>query len=171
MMMRMLNAGGLEIVTDEERTADEDNPRGYFELEAVKRTNADDSWIEKSNGKVVKVISELLKPLPTGHQYKVIFMRRKLDEVLASQQKMLDRRGETNDITDDKMKELFAGHVEEVEALLRDRDDMETLFVSYNRVLAEPQKHAERINQFLDGRLNVEAMVEAVEPGLYRNRA
>ena len=121
MMMKMLEGGGLGVVTDGERSADEDNPKGYFELEAVKRTSKSDEWIENSNGKVVKVISELLKNLPNNHQYKVLFMRRKLDEVLASQKKMLIRRNENAEMDEEDMKRIFVAHLEEVETMLRQR--------------------------------------------------
>src|SRR5687767_8101595 len=93
MMMNMLRAGGLELLVDDRRTSDEDNPEGYFELEAVKKTHLDSSWVDAAPGKLVKVVSEHLRQLPSTHTYRVVFMRRKLDEVLASQRQMLIRRG------------------------------------------------------------------------------
>ena len=39
MIMQMLKAGGMELLTDEIRTPDEDNPRGYYEYEPVKKLN------------------------------------------------------------------------------------------------------------------------------------
>lgn len=171
MMMRMLEAGGLEPLTDEIRSADDDNPRGYYELEAVKRTDADPTWLDNAAGKVVKVISALLADLPTGQRYKVIFMRRDLEEVLASQLKMLDHRGEDRGDSDQAMKERFVAHLEEVETLLRSRDDMDTLFVNYRRTVEQPQKTITRVADFLDMDLDRERMHEVVEPELYRNRA
>jgi hypothetical protein len=172
-MMRMLQAGGLEVVTDQERTADEDNPLGYYELEAVKRTSRDPSWVTHAAGKVVKVISELLRTLPEQEniRYKVIFMRRTLDEVLASQKRMLERRGELADTDDHQMKQLFVSHLEDVEAFLRGRADIDSLFISYNRLVIDARLGAERVNQFLGNRLDLEKMIGAVEPTLYRNRA
>ena len=38
MMMKMLEAGGMQILTDNLRTADENNPKGYYEYERVKIT-------------------------------------------------------------------------------------------------------------------------------------
>jgi len=92
LMMRMLDAGGVPAVTDRIRTADDDNPRGYFELEAVKRTKQDPSWLDDAPGKAVKVISQLLCELPPDRAYKVIVMRRKLGEVSAAQKTMLEGR-------------------------------------------------------------------------------
>jgi hypothetical protein len=171
LMMQMLHAGGLEPVTDAIRGADEDNPRGYYELEAVKN-RGDFSWLERSSGRAVKLIAELLLSLPEGGPYKVIFMRRRLDEVLASQKKMLERRGEpvTTGGDDEALKSTFVGHLEEVESFLRRRGDIETLFVSYNRLIEDPERQAARVAGFLGGELDVRAMAAAVDPDLYRNR-
>jgi hypothetical protein len=169
-MMKMLSAGGIPPLTDEIRTADEDNPRGYFELEAVKRTDKDASWLDGAEGKAVKVISQLLGDLPTDRKYKVIFMRRKLEEILASQKKMLKHREEDSTAGDDELMTTFAGHVAEIEIWLRDNDHVEPLFVSYNRVMDDPRKQAERIAGFLRGPLDLDAMTSVVEPDLYRNR-
>lgn len=170
LMMRMLAAGGMDVVTDGERSADEDNPRGYFELEAVKRTDADASWLVDARGKAVKVISALLVDLPPGHLYRVIFMRRRLDEVLASQKVMLERRGEPQASPDAEMKELLASHVAAVERTLRAGAHFQTLYVSYNRLLEEPGAQIARLNGFLSGALDPDKMLAAVEPGLYRQR-
>lgn len=174
MMMQMLHRGGLPVLTDAIRSADEDNPRGYFELERVKQTRDDPSWLDEAHGKVVKLISRLLlelpPPAPERVRYKVIFMRRDLDEVLRSQKKMLERRGEDTTQNDDEIKELFVAHLEEIESWLRGRSDIDVLFVSYGRMVTEPRPGAERINRFLDGVLDVEAMLSEVDPDLYRNR-
>ena len=170
MMMRALEAGGLPVLADGLRQADEDNPHGYFELESVKRTVRDASWIAEARGKVVKVIARLLVDLPPGERFKIVFMRRDLDEVLRSQRKMLERRGEPEGPPDEEMRRLLLGHVLETEDWLRTRPEMETLYVSYNRMVAEPRPQAERINRFLGGTLDVDRMVAAVDASLYRQR-
>ena len=91
LMMQMLVQGGFEAVTDHIRAADTDNPRGYYELEKVKKLKEDASWLPETRGKVVKMVSQLLFDLPAGERYRVIFMQRDLDEMLASQEKMLER--------------------------------------------------------------------------------
>src|SRR5689334_7039557 len=112
MMMKMLAEGGLETVTDSLRTADDDNPNGYFEFEAVKEmTDGNTGWLKDAGGKVVKVISALLEHLPAGHRYKVIFMERPLQEVLKSQQKMLLNRDENSSISDAEMQDQFTKHL------------------------------------------------------------
>src|ERR1700742_3020455 len=119
MMMKMLAAGGVPVMTDEIRTADEDNPKGYFELEKVKELAKDHAWLEGAKGKSVKIISALLKHLPAQYTYNVIFIRRRIEEVLASQKQMLIRRGEPTDtVSDQKMADIFQRHVKDVESWL-----------------------------------------------------
>lgn len=170
LMMRMLELGGLPVLTDGERAADVDNPRGYYELERVKRLKADSSWVQGAEGHVVKVISQLLPDLPPSHRYKVVFMRRHLDEVLASQKKMLAHRGEDNPSQDQEMKELFIQHLDETERWLRQAPHVEVLYLNYTRVMTEPLAQSLRLARFLDVPVSAEKMASAVEPSLYRNR-
>jgi hypothetical protein len=170
MMMRVLAAGGLSPLTDGERAADEDNPVGYYELEEVKQIERDASWLAAAEGKVVKLISRLLVHLPQGRRYKVVFMRRDLDEVLRSQARMLERRGEPPGPDDGEMKRMFIAHLGQVETWLAGRPDLEVLFVSYNRMVKSPRENAERVSRFLGGALDVEAMARAVDDRLYRQR-
>lgn len=174
MLMGMLAAGGLELVSDGVRTADEDNPKGYYELEQVKELDKskDTSWLKAAQGKGVKIISFLLQHLPEGHPYKIIFMQRSLPEVLASQRKMLERRGEQPGDADDKeMTQLFAAHLEKVKTQLAARPHCDVLYVEHRDTLQEPAKVANAINGFLGDRLDVEAMTRVVDGQLYRNRA
>jgi len=171
MMMKMLTAGGLELLTDNIRAADEDNPKGYFEFERVKQIENDKAWLEDARGRVVKLISALLKHLPPAYNYKVIFMRRAMTEILASQRQMLIRRGEPADaVPDDKMAAMFNKHVAQVEAWLAAQPNIDVLYVSYNEVMKDSRPHAERINVFLGGSLKVEEMVGVVDSGLYRQQ-
>lgn len=176
LMMQMLQRAGIAPVTDGERVADEDNPRGYYELERVKQIATDRGWLAGARGRVVKLISQLLMELPPGGPYRVIFMRRRLDEVLASQRRMLTRRREHTELhrADFTMKETFAGHLEDVENWLRSRADIATLYVNYNRLIADPARQIARILPFLEAGgfsgLDGAAMGEAIDPALYRNR-
>ncbi|HNS01899.1 MAG TPA: sulfotransferase, partial [Anaerolineae bacterium] len=173
MMMKALEAGGLPALTDALRVADEDNPKGYYEVERVKQLDkGDTAWMADAQGKVIKVISALLEHLPAAYSYRVIFMQRALPEVLASQKKMLERRGEPTDrVSDEELTRLFTKHVQKVETWLRAQPNFQTLPVDYNRMLADPQPWVRQINQFLEGRLDEARMIEVVDPALYRNRA
>src|SRR5262245_44885322 len=122
MAMKMLEAGGVPIVTDGIRTADESNPKGDYEFERGKELekNGDPAWLRDARGKAVKIISFLLTYLPDGYDYQVVFMNRDVDEVLASQNKMLVARGETGDpVDDEKMREVYRKHLEKVGRFLR----------------------------------------------------
>lgn len=171
MMMRMLEAGGMSVLTDKIRTADQDNPEGYYEFERVKQIEHDRAWLEDARGKVVKMIAALLKHLPPEYTYKVVFMRRRMDEILASQKQMLVRRGEPTDrVSDEKMAALFRRHVEQVEAWLTEQSNFDILYVNYNEVMDNPLTHARQINHFLGGTLDVQSMAAVVDPTLYRQR-
>ena len=174
MMMAMLEAGGVEILTDLVREADEDNPRGYFEFEPVKQLAKDRSkaWLEDAPGKAVKIISELLKELPSGVSFRLIFMNRNLEELIASQNKMLVRRGEPPAAGDDeKMLLLFERHLEKVKQWIDRQSHFEVLFVDYKKVLEDPDGQAEQIRAFLQRDLDVTKMAHVVDRQLYRNRS
>lgn len=173
MAMKMLDAVGLGTVTDGQRVADEDNPKGYFEDERVKDLHKmdDKSWVRDARGKAIKVISYLLKDLPKENHYKVIFMRRNLNEVLASQKKMLDRRSEGSDTPDDRMIEIYKDHLWKVNWLFKHSPNFESLDIEYHTVVQEPRKQAERIREFLGLAIDVDKMAAAVDPKLYRNRS
>ena len=170
MMMRMLQLGGLPVLADELRVADYDNPNGYFEFEAVKQTADDPSWLEGSEGSAVKMVYRLLYDLPKDRQYRVLFMRRKLDEVLASQQIMLTRNGVSDNISDEQMLKLFRAEIDSFYQWVAKQRHIELIDVDYNRMLSDPRRELERVDEFLGGSLNVEEMVGGVDQGLYRNR-
>jgi hypothetical protein len=172
MMMKMLEAGGVPIMTDALRTADIDNPKGYYEYERVKELEkeTDKSYIREGRGKALKVISFLLKELPDDNFYRIVFMRRDLGEVISSQNKMLDRRGE-NAITDDEMMaEAYRNHLAAVRILVRKKSNFEILEVRYDAAVKQPKDAARAVNAFLGGTLDEAAMVAAVDAELYRNR-
>ncbi len=172
MMMKMLDATGLPIMTDHERTADEDNPKGYFEFERVKdlKQEPDKSWVRGARGKVLKVISHLLEDLPDENFYRVVLMRRDFDEIIASQNKMLDRRGEENPIEDAEAKESYIRHLVDVRFMVRKRPNFDMIEVEFGKALEAPQTFVADINDFLGGGLDLDAMMSIVEPDLYRNR-
>ena len=174
MMMNMLAAGGLEILSDGERAADIDNPKGYFELERIKNLEkeTDKSYLRAARGKAVKVISFLIKDLPDENDYRVLFMRRDLDEVLASQQKMIDRL-ESGDTDADAaaMKEAFRNDIARVRVLCRTRPNFALCEIRYKDAVGDPAAASRAVNAFLGGRLDEAAMRAAVDAALYRNRA
>ncbi len=173
MVMKMLEAGGLPVLTDGLRTADEDNPKGYYEVERVKdlAEEKDKAWLAQARGKGIKVISYLLRSLPSRFNYRVVFIRREMEEVLASQRKMLARRGEPEDTAPERMRQLFEDDLWRASYQLKRRPEFETIELSYASVLARPLEEARRLAAFIGGGLDAEAMAAAVDPQLYRNRA
>jgi hypothetical protein len=172
MMMKMLSEGGLEVVTDAIRAADEDNPNGYFEFEPIKQLTAGQTaWLETAGGKLIKVISALLEHLPTNHEYKVVFMERAIQEILASQQKMLQRRNEASGAPDQELAVQFSEHLKAIKYWLARQPHMSVLYVDYNRLMADPDAFCRPVADFLGIPLDVERMRSVPNERLYRNRA
>jgi hypothetical protein len=172
LMMQMLVAGGLSPLSDGERKADTDNPRGYLEWERIKQLPNDPGLISEGEGKVVKVISRLLLALPSGHEYRVIFMQRPLPEVLASQDAMMRRRGTFKEGANPAiMSAAFEKHLREVYAWLEGKSYVQSLLVPYHDVLKNSEEICRRLVDFLGLPLNAEAMKQQVDASLYRNRA
>jgi len=171
MMMKILAEGGLEIISDAVRTADEDNPNGYFEFEPVKQLgDGNTRWFSNAEGKVVKIISNLLEYLPKEYRYKIIFMERQLDEILASQQKMLKNRQERSLSEDNQIREQFDNHLAAVKYWLARQPNMDVLYINYNHLLNNPQEFVSQVVGFIKMPLAVEKMLEVPSQKLYRNR-
>ena len=171
MMMQMIDCGGLPVLTDDVRAPDEDNPKGYYEFEPVKKTKEDPSWIEQGVGKAVKMVHLLLLDLPLSHRYRVIFMRRNLEEVIQSQDVMLARSGKpTDDLPPERLKRIYKVQIDDALARMRRNfDHFRFIEVNYNQLMKDPQPQAERVSALLDG-LDVERMISVVDTSLYRRR-
>jgi hypothetical protein len=172
MMMKMLVEGGLPAVMDSTRQADEDNPNGYFEIEASKSLKeGDKKWLYEAPGKVVKVISYLLEFLPDDLSYDVIFMEREISEVLASQHKMLQRRDETSTLSDAEMEAQFREHLRAVKYWSARKSNMRILFVKYSEMVKSPESLCKSVVEFLGLPLDLKAMQAVPSQSLYRNRS
>lgn len=172
MMMKMLEAGGLPILTDNLREADANNPKGYYEFERVKELpNGDYGWIPEAGGKVVKIVTGLIMSLPSDARFKVIFMQRAMKEVLSSQKKMLGRLGKEDDkVEDEKMKKIYQEHLKQVNAWISKQPNIEVLYVNYNTMLGSPLESLQKVNEFLGGDMDVNIMAGVVDKELYRER-
>ncbi|MGA1842758.1 MAG: sulfotransferase domain-containing protein [bacterium] len=175
MLMKMLEAGGVEIVTDGKRTADDDNPKGYYELEKVKTLDKglNNSWLREFRGRAIKIISYFLESLPDNNKYKVIFIDRNIEEVMASQNKMLANRNKPvpeDEAAEKLMIRNFEKHLRKIKNTVLKRPWFDVLYINHNDILKGPQEEARKINSFLGGKLNEEKMACVVDPDLYRNR-
>ena len=172
MMMKMLDAGGQEILTDNLREADANNPNGYYEFERVKQlTDGDFAWIPEAGGKVVKIVTGLIMNLPPGYKYKVIFMQRAMKEVLSSQKKMLGRLGKEDDkVEDEKMKKIYQQHLKDVNVWISKQPNIEVVYVNYNTMLSNPLDSLRKVIDFLGGEMDVNVMAGVINKDLYRER-
>lgn len=172
MMMKMLETGGLRILTDNIRIADDDNLQGYYEFERVKQLrDGDIDWLKDAGGSVIKVISALLEHLPSGYYYKIVFMEREMMEILSSQRKMLERRGKPgNPAEDGKFVELYRKHLDKIKNWLAHQTNMDVLYIPYNEMVKHPAEYAEKVAEFLGISLDVKAMGEVPQDQFYRQR-
>jgi hypothetical protein len=158
-------------LVDGVREADEDNPRGYFEFEPVKKTGRAHDWLPAARGKAVKIIYRLLYDLPPGYEYRVIFMQRDMHEVLASQRKMLERQGTTGStLSDEQLGAAFHKELERIRMWLAGQASFAVREVDYNAMFADVRPQVKTINDFLGGNLDLGAMSAVVDASLYRNR-
>ncbi|MBI5055010.1 MAG: sulfotransferase domain-containing protein [Nitrospirae bacterium] len=174
MMMKMLDACKMPLLIDNIRKPDEDNPKGYYEFEKVKDLEKDNSWLDLARGKVVKIVSPLLRYLNMDKKfrYRIIFMLRSIDEILASQKKMAARLQQKEDNIDDNvLRQNYSVHLEEVKKWMGQQENMEVLYVNYSDAIDDPVAAAENIGSFLGTKLNMQDMTKVVDSSLYRNRA
>ncbi len=171
LMMRMLNAGGIPALCDEHRTPDADNPNGYYEFEDVKSIENYSTWIDRAPGHAVKMVYSLLKHLPTDREYRIVFMRRHVDEILQSQKQMLERNGIQTDIPDATLRALFEHELRQFYAWLPSQTHLKLVNISYNELLSRPDSTISQINRHLDHGLDTEGMIRMIDPSLYRHRA
>ena len=171
MVMQMLVAGGMPALTDQVRLPDENNPRGYFEYTRVKSLRNDTSWLDEAIGKSLKVIHLLLAELPEDRRYRVIFIKRDLNEVVESQTKMLTRAGRTGaNLPAGTLVGIFDKEMTRILKWLSEKPNFEVLLVHYEDLIKMPLEESRKINAFLGGLLNENAMAEAVDKTLYRSR-
>lgn len=168
--MALLRAGGVELVTDGVRAADEDNLGGYFEYEPVKKIRQDASWVYAARGKGIKVVSPSLRYLPSDLAYRVVFMRRDLNEVSASQEQMLRRLGKDSQVSSSEIIELLRRHIQETEIWLANAEYMDVLFLDYRGVVEDPLPACRALADFLSLTMSPLDMATAVEKRYYRQR-
>jgi hypothetical protein len=170
LMMQMLAAGGMSPLTDSERAADESNPRGYFELEAVKRLRSDQAWLDQARGRAVKIIHLLLRELPVDgrFEYRVLFMLRPIAEVLASQRAMLARQGKQTATT--SLAGIYESQLAQAQEWIRAHACFSFITLEHHRVIEQPKESATVVAEFLERDLDVKAMAATVDQSLWRER-
>ena len=174
-MMQMIEAGGVPILADGVRCADEDNPRGYYELEAVKGIARDASFLAEAPGRAVKIVTPLLTSLPPEFAYRVILVERDLGEVMASQRAMMTRRGTGDGADDGAMRRAFESALVRAQAWLDGAEEVETLHVAHRALVTTPRDEARRIAAFVGVGVEdverIEVMAAIVDTKLHRQRS
>ena len=171
MMMQMLAAAGMEIYTDEQRKADENNPRGYYEADAVKGLATDNNWVKECRGRVVKVVAPVVPYLPQEERYRVIFMDRDINEIVTSQTRMLGRLDkEGGDIEEERLREVFNQQAQFAARLVVSHGNA-LIRIGYANTVNDPEMVARKIAEFFGQDLDIAAMVAAVDPSLHREKA
>ncbi len=170
MLMQMVKAGGLEIFTDEQRIPDENNPKGYYEDDRVKRLHIENKWLHEADGKAIKVVAPLLQFLPPGFKYNIVFVKREMQEVLLSQQKMMGKKndGKTFPVV---LAEAFTKQLEKAEIWIKAQPNARVLYIDYSSIIENPISASIEIAAFLGNDLDAEAMAEVVDGNLYRNKS
>jgi len=167
MMMQVLEAGGVKILADENRAADQSNKKGYFEYEPVKKLRENNSWLGESQGTAIKIVAPLLPCLLPRIRYRVIFMARPLGKTIESQSQMLanlNRPGAS--LSNKQLASTYRSQIDQAKQLLAGHSLVNTLTVDYERALINPEQSAALVNEFLGGSLDEAAMISAVDPQL-----
>lgn len=171
MMMQILQAGGVEIISDGTRKPDRDNPKGYFELEKVKELATEKRWLFDARGKAVKIISQHVTSLPQALNYRVIFMLRNLDETLTSQKIMLENRNTNKPRNDAELRRLFRAHLLQIRKWFTSQLNFEVEYLNYQEAIENGQLFIDKVIRFLqDDQLDRSAMIQSIDDSLYRQR-
>ena len=170
LLMQLLRAGGVPCAFDTaSRPPDDNNPRGYFELEGgkiISRLRDGVFPLADYRGRFIKITAYGMKFLPAG-RYSVIYTERNIEEVLDSMEKM----AKVQDADREGTKAAFVKLNEMTKGGLGGRPDVKLLLVNYNVLIREPDPEIRRITAFLGAPgLDEKAMAAAVDAKLHRNR-
>ncbi len=172
LMMQILRAGGIPVMTDDLRAADEDNPEGYWEWEEIKKLPNHPGILVQARGKALKIISALLPALPLTHRYKMIFMTRPIAQVVESQWAMLERQGKPPGLDKQRMSAAMEQHSQQIRQTLAASPRIELLEVSYADLVANPQPLIDELAKFLGDRFTPgPAVLSRIRPQLHRQRS
>lgn len=164
MMMQMLEAAGMDLVFDSERPVDENNPRGYFEFEKVKFLGKENKWLEGIKGKAIKILFHQLQYLPAYLNYKIIFMKREMDKIIISQNKMLKSYGKPVSEENDHIKSVFNKELEQIKRWLNEQENIDVLYIKYEDVLTSTNDIAKEVARFVNVEPALEKMCKIVNP-------
>ena len=169
LMMQILQKAGIPLLTDEKRRADVNNPRGYFEYQPVKKLKEDNSWLHRARGKALKIVSPLLVYLPDAFHYQIIFMQRSLDEIIASQNKMLNSRA-IPPTPSQRLRNYLANHLLQINTYLSNKKNISVLKIDFKTLIDQPETELAKLSEFLGHPFNHETIKSVIQRDLYRTR-
>jgi hypothetical protein len=166
LMMQIFDKSNISVLTDGKREKDISNPEGYYELEAVKGIVKDNSFLKDASGKVVKIVAPLTIFIDKSLKYKAVFMRRDMDEILRSQEKMLlkDQTSER-----EKFRTIYEFHLKKTYKFFQE-NKIPYLDIQYKELVNEPDTVLKSLIEFCGLSSSVEDLASVVKPELYRNR-
>ncbi|MBN1925998.1 MAG: alkaline phosphatase family protein [Prolixibacteraceae bacterium] len=171
MMMQLLENAGIPVYTDEARKADESNPKGYYEHEKVKQLVRNSKWLGEAKGKAIKIVLPLLYKIPASLNYKVILMKRDMEEIIESQHRMLVNSGKIKEGTyAPGIEEIYRKYVDKMEGWAQKNKNIELLEVDYNQALANPTEIIHRVTGFLKLEKDTKILSKSIDPKLYRTK-
>ena len=102
-------------------------------------------------------------------KYKIIFMRREMEEILRSQQKMLGISNEQDEDLDIVVK-VFERDLIKAKEWANTKPNVDIILINFKDIINNPLEEIQKINSFLELELASHKMVEVVDPDLYRSK-
>ena len=141
LMMQIIDKTEIPVFSDGQRESDISNPEGYFELEAVKGIVKDNGFLKEAIGKAVKIVAPLPVYLDTQHNYKVVFMRRDMDEILRSQEKMLSKDQQSER---EKFRTIYEFHLKKTYNFFL-LNKIPFLDINYNQLMQDSENELKKL--------------------------
>ncbi len=176
LLMQMLGAGGISLLYDSERLPDEFNPYGYYEHQIIHNLakTSDISCLQQYKGYAVKIISPILVKLTITFPARIIYIKRDLQEVIVSQQKMSYKNKLLNisslSLDQKKLLNIFEKHTQQMMSFILHNPNLKLLEVNFSEVFSHSENIINSIDKFLDGNLERTGMKSVIKPELYRNK-
>lgn len=166
LMMQLFKAANASIATDSIREEDENNPKGYYELEAVKGIVKNNTFLKEYDGKAIKIVAPLVTFIDLSLEYRVVFILRDLDEVVQSQEKMV---GKDQQDQKEKFKKMYALHIEKSRQFLQ-AHAIPFIEIHHRELLQNPDNSLQRLIDFCGWETPMAELKSVIDDSLYRNR-
>jgi hypothetical protein len=142
-LCQMLTVMGVPILytKDFPMPANERNIGGYWEYEPVRHLKEENDWVHHAIGSGFKLFVGSERFLPRNVAYRAIVAMRTRDAILASWRALAPNAPN----------ELDSKNLDELLAWIDDQPNWRRLSVQYEDLLANPEREAQRMSDFLDG--------------------